>query len=62
MKASHTLETFAILGELKALAKKPMADFEADHVRADELMIQLVKHLGYQDIAEAYSKVGKWYA
>lgn len=36
-------------------------DFSTAHARADDLLQQFVRDLGYDDLAEAYEKVGKWY-
>lgn len=37
-------------------------DYEWAHYKADELLIEMLKELGYTNIVEAWDKVGKWYA
>lgn len=37
-------------------------DLEADHCRADDLLCELLKSLGYTKTVEAFEAVGKWYA
>lgn len=42
--------------------QKPNGDTEILHSAADELVIQFIRSLGYDDIADAWQKVPKWYA
>lgn len=37
-------------------------DPEADHVWADELLIELLNELGMEKLSETYKKIDKWYA
>jgi hypothetical protein len=37
-------------------------DTEVTHIIADELLCELLKHLGYDELIEIYEKVDKWYA
>lgn len=37
-------------------------DWESDHMRADDILIELLKKLGYINTANAYRKVGKYYS
>lgn len=37
-------------------------DKEADHSRADRIIIKLLREAGYNRTADAWDKVGKWYA
>jgi hypothetical protein len=39
-----------------------MRDTEVDHYDADQLLIELLKEIGLDDIAEAYDRIAKWYA
>ena len=39
-----------------------LGDPEAEHVRADELLCELLKQLGYEKTVTAFEKVFKWYA
>ncbi len=49
-----------VLDRLRELAAK--SDFEAAHIEADGLLSDVVRRLGYHDIAAAYDAVGKWYS
>ncbi len=50
-----------LLKELKKLESDINSgrDYESDHARADELLIQYINN---KEIEIAYDKVGKWYA
>lgn len=48
------------LQELKEL--KDSGDPESAHGRADDVLCNLLKTLGYKDVVEAYATVPKWYA
>lgn len=37
-------------------------DTELAHVEADNLLCEMLTVLGYDEIVEAYAKIGKWYA
>lgn len=37
-------------------------DTEVAHLHADEVLCQLLTSLGYEDVADAYREIGKWYA
>lgn len=37
-------------------------DNESDHIRADEILIQILREIGMTKTADAYEAVGKWYA
>lgn len=37
-------------------------DEEEDHLRADEIILDLLKDLGYYETVEAFNKVRKYYA
>ena len=37
-------------------------DTEAAHSDADDVLCELLKSLGYEDVVEAYLEVPKWYA
>lgn len=37
-------------------------DYEGAHSRADELIVEQLRALGYTKAAAAWDKVGKWYA
>ncbi len=37
-------------------------DFESDHGKADDILCELLKQLGFGETVAAFEKVGKWYA
>jgi hypothetical protein len=45
--------------KMKACAS---TDVEAAHADADRLLVNLVKELGYDDTAQAWQSIDKWYA
>lgn len=46
--------------KLKELQKN--GDYESAHGDADEVLCELLKALGYEDVVAEWDKVGKWYA
>lgn len=48
------------LNELKSIALDH--DIEYGHVRADDILCELLCALGYGDIVAAYAALPKWYA
>ena len=49
------------LRNLKATGDR-YEDFEYGHIEADEILCKILLELGYDEIVEAYRKVGKWYS
>lgn len=45
--------------ELKAMNAE---DEEREHSRADAILCEVLKSLGYHELVEAYEAVDKWYA
>lgn len=37
-------------------------DVEGYHIRADEILCELLSSLGLQDVVDEYNSVEKWYA
>lgn len=37
-------------------------DAEAGHAEADDLLVEILIKLGYQDIVDEYESINKWYA
>jgi hypothetical protein len=37
-------------------------DIEYNHIEADEILCDLLKDLGYQDLVNKFRKLKKWYA
>lgn len=57
-------KTAAILAvsELERIAKISAGDPEAAHANADDILCELLKTLGYEDVVIAWQSVEKWYA
>ena len=47
--------------ELKKLVDEG-GDTEIDHVRADEILCELLTELGCSEVVEAFNEIDKWYA
>jgi hypothetical protein len=39
-----------------------VTDLEVAHGQADEILCALLRHLGHNEIVEAWERVDKWYA
>lgn len=50
------------LAELKDCATAHGTDIEAAHIKADGILYDALVALGYQDIADAWDDVAKWYS
>lgn len=50
----------AVLAELQELEWS--GDEEQAHVRADEILCEVLARLGYEDVAAAFKGVPRWYA
>lgn len=48
------------LAELKELQQS--GDTEAAHAKADMVMYRMLVALGYEDVADTWAAVDKWYA
>ena len=48
------------LEELVALQQ--VHDLEVAHIRADEILVDILKDLGLENIVNEYEKINKWYA
>lgn len=48
--------------ELQAIVNKDDEDYDSGHEAADEILCQLLKHLGYEEIVKVYYEIGKWYS
>ena len=46
----------------KMLKLLPMGDKESAHSQADDLLVDIIREIGLNDIADAYEEVGKWYS
>jgi hypothetical protein len=38
------------------------SDIESDHLESDEIICELLRSLGHEDIATAFESIEKWYA
>ena len=44
------------------LLPKETHDTEADHLKADRVLVEILLELGLQELVETYSDIDKWYA
>ena len=42
--------------------RRNSCDIEMDHEKADEVLCDLLKELGYSDIVSLWNRIPKWYA
>lgn len=50
------------LARLHELARKTYPDEEEDHGEADGILCDMLNALGYNDLTDAWDKIGKWYS
>lgn len=50
------------LARLKELVNKKYPDEEEDHGEADGILCDMLNALGYNDLTDAWDKIGKWYS
>lgn len=48
------------IAALRALSN--VTDIEVSHSQADEVLCSLLRFLGHEDVADAFTKLDKWYA
>jgi hypothetical protein len=46
--------------EMKTLVNND--DYEIAHIEADDILCNVLKKLGYEELVDVYEQVGKWYA
>ena len=46
--------------EMKKLVNS--GDTEVAHIEADDILCDVLKKLGYEELVDVYEQVGKWYA
>lgn len=51
-------EAIAVLKELQDTG----GDVEMDHIRADDVLCEMLKTLGFEDVVIEYDAINKWYA
>lgn len=47
---------------IKKLVELQTLDPETAHIRADDVLCDLLTRLGYQEVVEEYRKISKWYS
>jgi hypothetical protein len=47
---------------LSEMDKAEAMDTEARHIRADEVLCEALRHLGYDHLVDAFERLPKWYA
>ena len=57
-QATAALEALAKLNEIEAGA----ADTEGDHIRADAVLVDLLRQLGHDAVADTFERIPKWYS
>jgi hypothetical protein len=50
------------IDRLKICVRGDHGDNEDNHIRADEVLCDILDLLGYEDLVSLWHKVGKWYA
>lgn len=60
VKLPDTASHAKVMADLTEAAAN--GDTEAAHMDADNSLVEFVQALGFDDVAEAYDKVRKWYA
>lgn len=50
------------LARLEELVNKKYPNEEEDHAEADGILCDMLNALGYNDLTEAWDKIGKWYS
>ena len=46
----------------KLIALQKLSDIEVAHYEADDVLVELLSNLGFDDIVNEYAKINKWYA
>ena len=48
------------LGRMRGLQKN--TDYEVAHAEADDVLCDLLREMGFNELVDSYEQVGKWYA
>lgn len=55
-----------LISELKEISDNHLRrcnmDEECDHGRADDILVEIIKELGYPEVEEYFNNIDKWYA
>jgi len=60
IKGVDKMDKEEVIKKLKKLVDND--DQEMAHVEADQILMDFLVSLGYEDIVNAYDEIGKWYA
>jgi ABC-type uncharacterized transport system fused permease/ATPase subunit len=52
----------ALMAEKKMRKALANPDTEEAHALADEILVKLLRQLGYKELCDLYERVDKWYA
>lgn len=55
------INTLDAVGAAEIENRAMHGDKEEDHGEADEILVEILKNIGFTKTVEAYAKVGKWY-
>lgn len=47
---------------MEGIAEFSHRNIEEGHIRADDLLVEFLQEKGYEDLADAFEKVEKWYS
>lgn len=61
-KSPGDIGRFGMNQAIEKLKECAHEDIETRHMLADEVLCELLKQLGYQEVVEEYEKLPKWYA
>ena len=59
---THLDAILEALDEMHAIAARDDGDFETNHLDADEVLVALLRSLGFNALADVWESVEKWYA
>ena len=62
IRALEKVAATLAVSELERIAEESAGDPEAAHSEADEVLCELLKTLGYENVVKAWQSVEKWYA
>jgi hypothetical protein len=62
MELNKALEEMKSLAEPTTVPEAYDYDAEAAHIKADDILREVLVALGQDELVKAFSRVGKWYA
>ena len=51
-----------VLENMKRIAKDYYGDTEGGHIAADKALVQFIRDIGLDELAETYESINKWYS